>query len=82
MPPFIYLLTVRVDVVLRGTGLSSAGAELSGSLRWQREMREAAILRGTLLLLLLPELLLLLLQLGPSCRAAFIGRDGRGWGRW
>ena len=87
MPPLLYLLTLRVDVVLRGTGLS--GAELSDYLRWQREMRAAAILRGTLLrllpellLLLLTELLLLLLKLGPSCRAAFIGRDRRGWGRW
>ena len=59
MPPFIYPLTLRVDVVLRGTGLS--GAELSDYLRWQREVRATAILHGTLLLL--PELLLLLLKL-------------------
>ena len=79
MPPLLYLLTLRVDVVLRGTGLS--GTELSDYLLLQREMCAAVIFRGTILLLL-PELLLLKLKLGPACGAAFIGRNGQGWGRW
>jgi hypothetical protein len=54
---------------------------LSDYLLLQREICAAVIFRGTILLLL-PELLLLLLKLGPACGAAFIGRNGQGWGRW